>query len=102
MYICVYYKIHTSSLLSWTTCTIAQCAPVCPRISIALCMFQTGLVLTALSLSSSLAGPDPDLPFSPIQDPEDPDFSGIVDFSNATPGPDGSWCITKVRSCWRW
>ena len=40
--------------------------------------------------------PDPDLPFSPLQDPEDPDFSGIVDFSNATPGPDGSWCITKV------
>jgi len=58
---------------------------------------KTGLVLTALSLSSSLAGPDPDLPFSPIQDPEDPDFSGIVDFSNATPGPDGSWCITKVK-----
>ena len=38
----------------------------------------------------------------PIQDPEDPDFSGIVDFSNATPGPDGSWCITKVSLCWQW
>jgi len=31
-----------------------------------------------------------------FQDPEDPDFSGVVDFSNAVPGPDGSWCITKV------
>ena len=76
-----------------------QCAPLpqCLHSS----LFQAGLVLTALSLSSSLAGPgpDPDLPFSPIQDPEDPDFSGIVDFSNATPGPDGSWCITKVRLC---
>ena len=60
---------------------------------------QARLLLTALSLSSISAVPDPDLPFSPIQDPEDPDFSGIVDFSNATPGPDGSWCITKV-SCW--
>ena len=29
-------------------------------------------------------------------DPENPDFSGMVDFSTATPGPDGSWCITKV------
>ena len=29
-------------------------------------------------------------------DPENPDFSGMVDFSSATPGPDGSWCITKV------
>ena len=72
----------------------------CPPSS--LLLFQAGLVLTALSLSSSLAGPgpDPDLPFSPIQDPEDPDFSGIVDFSNATPGPDGSWCITKVSFVW--
>ena len=42
------------------------------------------------------AGPDPDVPFSPIQDPEDPDFNGVVDFSKAKPGPDGSWCITKV------
>ena len=33
-----------------------------------------------------------------LQDPEDPDFSGVVDFSNAVPGPDGSWCITKVNS----
>ena len=42
---------------------------------------------------------------------DDPDFSGIVDFSNAIPGPDGSWCITKtkyvdhmvkdqVKECW--
>jgi len=35
---------------------------------------------------------------SNVQDPEDPDFSGVVDFSNAVPGPDGSWCITKVIS----
>ena len=28
---------------------------------------------------------------------DDPDFSGIVDFSNAIPGPDGSWCITKTK-----
>ena len=44
-------------------------------------------------------------------DADDPDFSGIVDFSNAIPGPDGSWCITKtkyvdhmvkdqVKECW--
>ena len=32
-----------------------------------------------------------------FKDPENPDFSGVVDFSNAVPGPDGSWCITKVR-----
>ena len=31
-----------------------------------------------------------------MMDPEDPDFSGVVDFSTATPGPDGSWCITKA------
>jgi len=31
------------------------------------------------------------------QDPENPDFAGVVDFSNAVPGPDGSWCITKVK-----
>jgi hypothetical protein len=42
---------------------------------------------------------------------DDPDFSGMVDFSNAIPGPDGSWCITKtkyvehmvkdqVKECW--
>ena len=40
------------------------------------------------------AAPDLDVPH--LQDPEDPDFSGVVDFSSATPGPDGSWCITKV------
>ena len=44
-------------------------------------------------------------------DPDDPDFSGMVDFSNAIPGPDGTWCITKtkyvehmvkdsVKECW--
>ena len=44
-------------------------------------------------------------------DADDPDFSGIVDFSNATPGPGGSWCITKtdyvdhmvkdqIKECW--
>ena len=30
-------------------------------------------------------------------DADDPDFSGIVDFSNAIPGPGGSWCITKTK-----
>ena len=30
-------------------------------------------------------------------DADDQDFSGIVDFSNAIPGPDGSWCITKTK-----
>ena len=44
-------------------------------------------------------------------DPDDPDFSGMVDFSNAIPGPDGTWCISKtkyvehmvkdsVKECW--
>ena len=71
-------------------------------------MFQVGLLSALVTLvltspspnpspePSPAAVPDPDLPFSPIQDPEDPDFSGVVDFSNAKPGPDGSWCITKV------
>ena len=43
------------------------------------------------------ADPAPDLSVPHLQDPEDPDFSGVVDFSSATPGPDGSWCITKVN-----
>lgn len=30
-------------------------------------------------------------------DADDPDFTGIVDFSNAEPGPGGSWCITKTK-----
>ncbi|XP_059083879.1 uncharacterized protein LOC131881122 [Tigriopus californicus] len=30
-------------------------------------------------------------------DADDPDFSGVVDFSNAEPGPGGSWCITKTK-----
>ena len=30
-------------------------------------------------------------------DPDDPDFSGMVDFSNAIPGPDGTWCIQKTK-----
>ena len=30
-------------------------------------------------------------------DPDDPDFSGVVDFSNAIPGPDGTWCISKTK-----
>ena len=32
-----------------------------------------------------------------VGDGDDPDFSGIMDFSNAIPGPDGSWCITKTK-----
>ena len=64
-------------------------------------LFQLG-ILSLVTLVSPhpqpipAAGPDPDVPFSPIQDPEDPDFNGVVDFSKAKPGPDGSWCITKV------
>ena len=34
---------------------------------------------------------------SPHVEGDDPDFSGIMDFSNAIPGPDGSWCITKTK-----
>ncbi len=30
-------------------------------------------------------------------DADDPDFTGVVDFSNAIPGPGGSWCITKTK-----
>jgi hypothetical protein len=67
-------------------------------------------LLHLLLLTSALALPDPaptpeaaaipDLSASsstPDLDPEDPDFSGVVDFSDAVPGPDGSWCITKVK-----
>ena len=32
-------------------------------------------------------------------DVDDPDFSGIVDFSNAIPGPDGSWVRFMCLSC---
>jgi hypothetical protein len=47
-----------------------------------------------------MAAPGPDLGGVPSGpgDPENPDFSGMVDFSSATPGPDGSWCITKVAA----
>ena len=67
-------------------------------------LFQLGILsLVSLARPSPnpipAAGPDPDVPFSPIQDPEDPDFNGVVDFSKAKPGPDGSWCITKVIRC---
>jgi len=30
-------------------------------------------------------------------DADDPDFAGVLDFSNAIPGPGGSWCITKTK-----
>ena len=64
-------------------------------------LFQLGILSLVTLVSPNpqpipAAGPDPDVPFSPIQDPEDPDFNGVVDFSKAKPGPDGSWCITKV------
>ena len=64
-------------------------------------IFQLGILSLVTLVSPNpqpipAAGPDPDVPFSPIQDPEDPDFNGVVDFSKAKPGPDGSWCITKV------
>ena len=66
--------------------------------------FQLGILSLVTLVSPNpqpipAAGPDPDVPFSPIQDPEDPDFNGVVDFSKAKPGPDGSWCITKVIHC---
>ena len=32
-----------------------------------------------------------------ILEPDDPDFSGVVDFSNAIPGPEGTWCISKTK-----
>ena len=40
----------------------------------------------------------PDLSVPHLQDPEDPDFSGVVDFSSATLGPDGSLCVTNVHN----
>ena len=59
------------------------------------------LVLCASTQAAPDADPapdaTPDLSVPHLEDPEDPDFSGVVDFSSATPGPDGSWCITKVN-----
>lgn len=74
------------------------------------------LALSLLCYSLQLTICDPDIGGSyggepSLLDADDPDFSGIVDFSNAIPGPDGSWCITKtkyvdhmvkdqVKECW--
>ena len=72
--------------------------------------------LLLLALSVTFVTSDPDIGGSHGGEPshldaDDPDFSGVVDFSNAIPGPDGSWCITKtkyvdhmvkdqVKECW--
>jgi hypothetical protein len=65
------------------------------------CLLIVCLSLRCLALPDAKPQPapnaSPDLSNVINQDPEDPDFSGVVDFSNATPGPDGSWCITKVK-----
>ncbi|XP_023338332.1 uncharacterized protein LOC111709001 [Eurytemora carolleeae] len=55
------------------------------------------LLLVGAALGDPRAAASPDSPHQSIQDPENPDFSGVVDFSNAVPGPDGSWCITKIK-----
>jgi len=67
-------------------------------------MFTVAFVVSALSVAVS-AEPAPNVGIDgPSNDPEishldadDPDFSGVVDFSNAVPGPGGSWCITKMK-----
>jgi len=75
-----------------------------PRLKAASPCLLASLASLALLPLPLLANPDadpaPDL--GQLQqigpnDPENPDFSGMVDFSSATPGPDGSWCITKVK-----
>ena len=66
--------------------------------------------MTVLLLSISVSGeplpfPDPNVGIDgPSNEPDishldadDPDFSGVVNFSNAVPGPGGSWCITKTK-----
>ena len=69
---------------------------------------SSALVVLLLSISVSadpIPDPNPNLGHDgPSNDPElshldadDPDFSGVVDFSNAVPGPGGSWCITKMK-----
>ena len=51
-------------------------------------------VLSAPNLGVDGPSNDPDVSHL---DADDPDFSGVVDFSNAVPGPGGSWCITKMK-----
>jgi len=61
------------------------------------------LALTCILLVASGVNADPDIGKGSYGgershlDVDDPDFSGVVDFSNAIPGPDGSWCITKMK-----
>jgi len=61
------------------------------------------LALTYILLVASGVNADPDIGKGSYGgetshlDADDPDFSGVVDFSNAIPGPDGSWCITKMK-----
>jgi len=66
---------------------------------------SANILLLALSMCSilGLVQADPDIGKGSYGgepshlDVDDPDFSGVVDFSNAIPGPDGSWCITKMK-----
>jgi len=68
-------------------------------------LFPLCLLLSCSTLAHPDPAPTPDAAAIPDlsasatahEDPENPDFSGVVDFSDATPGPDGSWCITKVK-----
>ena len=76
--------------------------------------YRTNSAAIFLLLSSVLIGAGADVGHggeASHLEADDPDFSGIVDFSNAIPGPDGSWCITKtkyvdhmvkdqVKECW--
>ena len=62
------------------------------------------ILLTFLSSTLSTTHAEPDIGGGGTHggeashlDADDPDFSGVVDFSNAIPGPDGSWCITKTK-----
>ena len=54
-------------------------------------------MVLCLSLSFISANPNEHHGHQIHLDPDDPDFSGMVDFSNAIPGPDGTWCIQKTK-----
>ena len=54
-------------------------------------------MVLCLSLSFISANPNEHHGHQVHLDPDDPDFSGMVDFSNAIPGPDGTWCIQKTK-----
>ena len=68
-------------------------------ISVSRCAVFLLTVLPNVVLSDAnvgIDGPSNDPDVSHL-DADDPDFSGVVDFSNAVPGPGGSWCITKMK-----